>query len=97
MNTPIYPCPVFPGRGYTFYGILRDGGGLKDIDDNLGVTPLVRLRVTLAFSLGARKEESSRTMESSRTRMGGPGAFRMIRDLYWEWYWTKCRAGDHRL
>ena len=85
MNTPIYPCacglvpgPVFPGRGYTFYGILRDGGVLKGIDDDLGVTPLVRLSINSAFSA---------TSDVGPT--AGPGW--VIRDLYWEWYWTKYR------
>lgn len=93
MNT-IYPCPpeCMPPRspvGLTFYGVLRDGGGLKDIDDDLGVTPLVRLRVTLAFSLGARKDDMVPHDGVESHPHGGPGAFRIIRDLYWEWYWTK--------
>jgi hypothetical protein len=85
VNTPIYPCPVYSELrltslvGYTFYGILRDGGVLKGIDDDLGVTPLVRLNINSAFSA------------SNVGPTAGPGWQRMSRDLYWEWYWTKYR------
>jgi len=79
--------------GLTFYGILRDGGVLKGIDDDLGVTPLVRLSVNLAFSLGGGHPLLGpiplRPLARDEGAKRAPVAFRMIRDLYWEWYWTK--------